>query len=80
LGTELLKQLLEFARNEGIERVVAEIMPENSSMRHVAAKLGFGFGHTPDGESILAEIELEPKEHLAILQGAVLQGNVAVVE
>ncbi|HXF61595.1 MAG TPA: bifunctional acetate--CoA ligase family protein/GNAT family N-acetyltransferase, partial [Caldilineaceae bacterium] len=43
LGTELLSRLLEIARNEGIERVVAEIMPENTGMRRVCDKLGFTF-------------------------------------
>jgi acetyltransferase len=62
LGTEMLKHLLAFARNEGIERVVAEILPENGSMRHVAAKLGFTFQHTSNGQNILAEIDLKPKE------------------
>lgn len=68
LGTELLKQLLEFARNEGIERVVAEIMPENGSMRHVAAKLGFTFEHTSNGQNILAEIDLTRKENPTAVQ------------
>ena len=62
LGTELLERLLEIARNEGIERVVAEIMPENVGMRRICTKLGFTFHRLPDSQNILAEINLEPKD------------------
>jgi acetyltransferase len=61
LGTELLNRLLEIARDEGIERVVAEIMPENIGMRRICTKLGFTFHRLPDSQNILAEIALEPK-------------------
>ena len=61
LGTELLARLLDFARDEGIERVVAEIMPENTGMRRVGEKLGFQFKRIPDSQNLLASIELEPK-------------------
>lgn len=61
LGTELLNRLLEIARNEEIERVVAEIMPENVGMRRICTKLGFTFHRLPDSQNIMAEIELEPK-------------------
>ena len=60
LGTELLNRLLEIARNEGIERVVAEIMPENVGMRRVCTKLGFTFRRLPESQNIMAEIELPP--------------------
>jgi acetyltransferase len=59
LGTELLQRLLEIARDEGIERVFAEIMPENTGMRRVCAKLGFSFGRVPDSQNVLAQIDLE---------------------
>ncbi len=61
LGTELLTRLLEFARDEGIERVVAEIMPENTGMRRVCEKLGFQFERIPDSQNLLASIDLERK-------------------
>ncbi len=63
LGTELLNRLLEIARDEGIERVVAEIMPENVGMRRICTKLGFSFKRLLDSQNILAEIQLEPQEH-----------------
>ncbi len=41
LGTELLRRLLEVARNEKIGRVKAEILPVNRAMQRVCEKLGF---------------------------------------
>jgi acetyltransferase len=61
LGTELLTRLLQIARDEGIERVMAEILPENAGMRRVCAKLGFEFQRAPDGENIFAEIRVNPE-------------------
>jgi acetyltransferase len=58
LGTEMLSILLDIARNEGQERVVAEIMPENSGMRRVCTKLGFEFERIPESPNYAAEIEL----------------------
>jgi acetyltransferase len=59
LGTELLARLLEIASHEGIERVMAEIMPENTSMRRVCTKLGFEFERIPGSHNVLASIQLE---------------------
>jgi acetyltransferase len=61
LGTELLNRLLEIARDEGIERVVAEIMPENIGMRRICTKLGFEFHRLPDSQNLVAEIALNGK-------------------
>jgi acetyltransferase len=71
LGTELLESLLEIARDEGIERVVAEIMPENIGMRRICTKLGFTFHRLPDSQNIMAEIELPPKANKAEAAGEV---------
>jgi acetyltransferase len=61
LGTELLRRLLEIAKDEGVERVLAEIMPENTGMRRICTKLGFSFSKIPDSQNVLAEIALEPR-------------------
>ena len=68
LGTELLVILLEVARAEGIERVVAEIMPENVGMRRICTKLGFTFQRLPESNNILAHIELEPGRVISPVQ------------
>ncbi len=48
LGTELLGQLLRIGRDEGIERVTAEILHENGAMQRVCRKQGFQLRNTPD--------------------------------
>ena len=56
LGTELLSRLLQIGREEKLERVIAEILPENEGMRRVCVKLGFSFSKVPDSNVIFAEI------------------------
>ncbi len=56
LGTELLKQLLHIAKDEGLHGVTAEIMRENRPMQQVCEKLGFTLTRTPD--FVKAEIEI----------------------
>jgi acetyltransferase len=41
LGTELLKRLLAVGRDEKLDRVTADILPQNRSMQHICQKLGF---------------------------------------
>lgn len=41
LGTELLQRLIQVGWDEGIERITAEILSENSGMQRVCEKLGF---------------------------------------
>ncbi|HFQ94179.1 MAG TPA: GNAT family N-acetyltransferase, partial [Anaerolineae bacterium] len=56
LGTELLRRLLEYARDEGVARVVAYILAENRGMLAVSEKLGFQFQR--DGETVFAVLNL----------------------
>ena len=58
LGTELLRRLLEFAHSEGIESVVAEILPENEGMKRVSRNLGFHLEREPESGVVKAEIKL----------------------
>lgn len=58
LGTELLSRLLDFARDEGVEYVVAEILPQNEGMRRVCRKLGFHLERIPESGVIEAHIQL----------------------
>ena len=41
LGTELVRRLIEVARGEKLERIVARTMPENTAMRSLAERFGF---------------------------------------
>ncbi len=58
LGTELLSRLLDIGRDEGLENVVAEILPENEGMRRVCTKLNFTFERKPGTGVINASIAL----------------------
>jgi acetyltransferase len=41
LGTELLRRLVQIGRDEGLERISADILADNAGMRAVAKKAGF---------------------------------------
>lgn len=41
MGTELVRRLVEIARKENLQRIVAMISPENESMQKICRKLGF---------------------------------------
>ena len=41
LGTELLYSLIDIGRREQLSRIVAEILPENTTMQHLCLKVGF---------------------------------------
>uniref|UniRef100_UPI0037C5C75D bifunctional acetate--CoA ligase family protein/GNAT family N-acetyltransferase n=1 Tax=Oscillatoria salina TaxID=331517 RepID=UPI0037C5C75D len=52
IGTELLRRLLEIAREEQLEYVSAEILSQNRAMQHICEKLGFHLKPIP-AESIV---------------------------
>ncbi len=58
LGRELLRRLVEFARDEGLNRIVASTMLENQGMRTVFAKLGFELSIDEDEGLVNASIKL----------------------
>jgi acetyltransferase len=58
LGTELLRRLLQFGRDEGLDHVVAEILPENEGMKRICARLGFTMKHDRDTGVVHAELAL----------------------
>ncbi len=43
LGTEMLRRLIEIGRNEKLDRIIADVLPENREMQRVFQKLGFRF-------------------------------------
>jgi acetyltransferase len=59
LGLELSRRLVEVARAEKIERVIAEILPENIHMQRVCRELGFRMQLLPDG-GVHAVYEIAP--------------------
>jgi acetyltransferase len=56
LGTTVLGLLLEIGREEGLERISAEILHENRAMQRICKKLGFRL--TAMADSVHAEISL----------------------
>ena len=61
IGTELLKRLIESARQEGVGRITAEILAENEGMQRVSRKVGFTLSLPEDGV-VEAEIILDAAE------------------
>jgi acetyltransferase len=57
LGAELLGRLLQIARQERIEYVVGEILPDNAGMLRLCRRLGFHLKHTLNG-SVKVALEL----------------------
>ena len=41
LGTELLRRLIDIGKEEGLERIVANILPENQEMQSTVRRLGY---------------------------------------
>ncbi len=48
LGTELLQRLVQIGRDEGLQRITAEILAENRAMQRVSEKVGFQLKRYPD--------------------------------
>jgi acetyltransferase len=59
LGTELLDRLLEVARNEGVERVVAEMLSENRDMQRVCERFGFSVNYVDQTQMLHALLALK---------------------
>jgi len=58
LGTELLKRVVEFARDQKVGRVKADILLENQDMQEVSRKLGFRMEPSDDPSMTTALMEL----------------------
>jgi acetyltransferase len=58
LGTELLRRLIQVARDEKLEEIVANILPENLSMRALANRFGFKIRESNDLEMVVAVLSL----------------------
>jgi acetyltransferase len=58
LGTELLKRLLQIARDEKLDYVAAEILAENFAMQRICEKLGFKLKRQLDDDTVTALLKL----------------------
>lgn len=57
IGMELVRQLLEFARDEKIHTITASLLRENTPMHKVFQRLGFMFREEPGDEALTAEFK-----------------------
>ena len=58
LGAELLQRLIRIARAEGVERVTAEILSENTHMQALAEEAGFTLKGELGEPTVSAELKL----------------------
>jgi acetyltransferase len=59
LGTELVRRLVEVARDEGLARIVAKILPENEAMLALARHLNFRFESSFEMDTLNAILDLQ---------------------
>jgi acetyltransferase len=59
LGSELLRIIVGIAKDEKLGRVVADILPENVEMQHVAAKNGFTLDKRYEEQRVVADLKLD---------------------
>ena len=62
IGTRLLERLAERAAAVGIERFVADVLPENSQMLRVFEAVGFESKRRHEGGTVEVEFRIEPTE------------------
>jgi acetyltransferase len=58
LGSELLRLLVEFGREEKLRRICAEMLPGNIEMQQVSKKLGFRLERSAGDGVVRAELEI----------------------
>jgi acetyltransferase len=59
VGGELLRRLVRIGRDEGLERITAEMLPGNMGMRRTARSVGFTLTEEPGDPTITAELVLD---------------------
>jgi acetyltransferase len=58
LGSELVRRLIQVARNEKLHEIVANILPENLGMRALANRFGFKIRASDDPTMVTAVLDL----------------------
>ena len=58
LGTELIRRLIDIARQEGLTRLTADILQENKPMQAVCRKLGFSITGELGDSTVRAELKV----------------------
>jgi acetyltransferase len=60
IGSQLVRLLIDFGREEKLERITATVLQENRAMQKIFEKEGFVFKATDDREALEAELDLRP--------------------
>ncbi|WP_074310528.1 bifunctional acetate--CoA ligase family protein/GNAT family N-acetyltransferase [Singulisphaera sp. GP187] len=58
LGTELLRRLVKVGRDEGLDRLSADILPQNRPMQLLCKRLGFHLARKPGDDVVKATLDL----------------------
>jgi len=58
LGTQLLGQLLDVAKQEGVKRVVADMLSENREMQHICERYGFKIAYVEQTQMVHGELAI----------------------
>ncbi|MBE3567343.1 MAG: bifunctional acetate--CoA ligase family protein/GNAT family N-acetyltransferase [Thermogemmatispora sp.] len=64
LGTELLRRLMEIARQEGLQRLQGRMLPENQAMLRICRALGFQLTYHPEEQLMQATLLLREGSEL----------------
>ena len=59
IGTALVRQLVDFARDEKLQRITATVMFQNRPMQKVFERAGFRLSNSRDPDSLTATLELQ---------------------
>ena len=59
LGTELLHSLIDIGRQEQLNRITADILPQNYTMQHLCTKLGFNLQRNMDVVKAYLKLNLD---------------------
>ncbi|HEX2028277.1 MAG TPA: GNAT family N-acetyltransferase [Nitriliruptorales bacterium] len=62
IGTALLRHLVPIARERGVERLVGDVLADNTRMLRVIRDLGLTYDRTPQGITVHTSFRLEPTE------------------
>ena len=58
LGRELLSRLIQIGRDEKLQRIVGNILLDNTGMQRVCASLGFTLDRSPENDAVRATLEI----------------------
>jgi acetyltransferase len=58
IGTEMVRRVIDVARGERLQRITAEMTPDNLAMQHIFRELGFSLTPATDKKMVQADMKL----------------------